>query len=239
MGNKPLENSDYDGNRTNRSCVSSDSNKIITSMLQRVHTQMEYEQTSSIHSNEKSATKPLNNSAAKQEFADTQQLFENSPNQNDDEFGIENYFSASEHNEGVPSISKGKDNFANYGAPLAINSILSKNIPGKPGNIQQPRINCNLQQSLFTLPNNVIYLIISFLIDNYNSLVSISPVWYYKINEVMEESLVDVDNDFIKKHMEFLSLKKSYFSITPLNLSKLGFRLDRNIVAEVFPNLEG
>ena len=85
----------------------------------------------------------------------------------------------------------------------------------------------------------MIYIIISFLIDNYNALTTISPVWYYKINEIMEKSLVDVDNDFIKKHMEIMSFKKSYFSITPLKLSKLGFRLDRNIVAEVFPCLEG
>jgi len=210
-------------------------------MLQRVHTQIENEQTGSVYSNEKSATiLPKRSPSKKQEFADTQQLFQNSMNENDDDFAIENYFTGNEHNEVNPNVvSKGKDNFSNYGAPFGINSILSKNVTGKDQQIQQPKINCNFQQNLFSLPNDVIYIIISFLIDNYNALTTISPVWYYKINEIMEESLVDVDNDFIKKHMEIMSFKKSYFSITPLKLSKLGFRLDRNIVAEVFPCLEG
>ena len=241
MGNKSLENSDNEGSRTNRSYVSTESNKIITTMLQRVHTQMENDQnTNSIHSNEKSIynnpviSKSINH---KQEFADTQQLFQNN---SIDDSGIENYFSANEHSEPKPGPIKSKDNFANYAPSFTINNILSKQIPGgRQKVIQQPRINCNLQQKIFLLPNDVIYLIISFLIDHYNTLISISPVWYYKINEIMEESLIDVDNDFIKTHMQILSFKKSYFSITPLKLSKLGFRLDRNIIAEIFPCLEG
>ena len=239
MGNKSLENNDLDGSRTNRSCISTDSNKIITSMLQRVHTQMENEQTSSIYSNEKlSIINPIiQPTIIKKDFADTQKLFPN--NSNDDDSEIENYFSGNEISESRQPVSKPNGNNSNYGSPFSINSILTKNILGKKMNFHQPAINCNLQQKLFALPNEVIYLIISFLIDHYNTLTAISPVWYYKINEVMEESLVDVDNDFIKKHMQFLSFKKGYFSITPLKLSKLGFRLDRNIVAEVFPCLEG
>lgn len=239
MGNKPLENNDYDGgSKTNRSMVSTDSNKIITSMLQRVHTQMDNEQSNSMYLNDKSIImrNPDNESLIEKKiFAETQQLFQNS---SFDELGIENYFSANENPEiKAPSLPKSKQN--SNSSPFTINNILKKHIPGKNVIIHQPKINCDFQQKLFNLPTDVFYLIVSFLIDNYNALTSVSPSWYYKINEIMEESLIDVDNDFIKKHMQCLSFKKSYFSITPLKLAKLGFRLDRNIVAEVFPCLEG
>lgn len=243
MGNKPLENAEYDpGSRTNRSNISVDSNKVIVSMLQRVHTQMENESIPSITSNEKSQImqKSKKHISNKQEFADTQQLFQN--NSMEDSFGGENYFSANEHSEIKPGIgggfndSKGNSNFS---LPFTINNIFSKQNASKPLNLQTPKINCNFEQRFFSLPENVSYIIISCIMDHYNTLTSISPKWYLKINEIMEENLIQIDNDFIHKHLDILSFKKSYFSITPLKLSKLGFRIDRNIFAEVFPCLEG
>lgn len=101
-------------------------------------------------------------------------------------------------------------------------------------------INCELEKKLFSLPQKLQFEIFSFLIDEYVNMILISPVWYYKVNEIYESHLLTLDNTFIKTYMDVLAFKRSYFSIAPYRFSnKVGFRMDRNIVAEVQPLLTG
>lgn len=101
-------------------------------------------------------------------------------------------------------------------------------------------INCNLQTRLLTLPRNTLFKVISFLMDDYRSLVLVSPLWYYKINECMDDRLIELDNQFIKNHMNILSFQRSFSSFHPFKFGKrMGFRMDRNFVAEPLPNLVG
>lgn len=82
--------------------------------------------------------------------------------------------------------------------------------------------------------------IFSFLVDEYPTLIRISSIWYFKIHDAFDQCLITLDNDFIKAHMGCLAFKSSYFSVTPYNLTKKkGFRMDRNITAEVLPGYEG
>ena len=102
-------------------------------------------------------------------------------------------------------------------------------------------INCNFEENFFSLPTDVLFLILSFLIDEYSKLELISPVWYLKMNEVFEETFLPVDNDFIKKNIKILSLKKAFFSFAQQTTSQnqIGYRMDRNIIAEVLPCVQG
>jgi len=101
-------------------------------------------------------------------------------------------------------------------------------------------INCELEKKLFSLPQKLQFEIFSFLIDEYVNLTLISPIWYFKVNEIYESHLLALDNTFIKTYMDVLAFKRSYFSIAPYRFSnKLGFRMDRNIVAEVQAPLIG
>jgi hypothetical protein len=112
-----------------------------------------------------------------------------------------------------------------------------------PNNFRKKEIeiNCNFEENFFSLPTNILFLVISFLIDEYSKLELISPVWYLKINEVLEETFLPVDNDFIMKNIKVLSLKKAFFSFAPQITShnQVGYRLDRNIIAEVLPSIQG
>jgi len=101
-------------------------------------------------------------------------------------------------------------------------------------------INCELEKKLFTLPQRVQFEVLSFLINEYVSLILVSPVWYYKINELFENHLLSLDNSFIKTYMDIVAFKRSYFSIAPYKFSnKVGFRMDRNIIAEVLDPIVG
>ncbi len=101
-------------------------------------------------------------------------------------------------------------------------------------------VNCELEKKLFTLPQKVQFEIMSFLINEYVNLIFLSPIWYYKINELFENHLLSLDNSFIKTYMDILAFKRSYFSIAPYRFSnKVGFRMDRNIIAEVLDPLVG
>ena len=101
-------------------------------------------------------------------------------------------------------------------------------------------VNCELEKRIFTLPPKLQFNIFTFIIDQYVNLILVSPIWYYKINELYESHLLALDNTFIKTYMDVLAFKRSYFSIAPYKFSnKLGFRMDRNLVAEVLNPLIG
>lgn len=40
-------------------------------------------------------------------------------------------------------------------------------------------------------------------------------MWYYRITEIFEEDLIELDNKFIKKYSSFLVFKNSYLTYTP------------------------
>ena len=98
----------------------------------------------------------------------------------------------------------------------------------------------NLEKCFFNLPQNVLFKILSFSITNYFSLIQVSPLWFFKIQEIFEDELIKLDNDFIKQNIQILSLKQSYNSTTPIKFAKKkGFRMDRNILSEVLPKFIG
>lgn len=77
---------------------------------------------------------------------------------------------------------------------------------------------------------------LTFLLNDYAKLIKVSPLWYYKINDAIENAMVRIDNEFIKSYMEVMSFKQSYITINPIRFNNLnGIRMDRNIVAEVLP----
>lgn len=94
-------------------------------------------------------------------------------------------------------------------------------------------INCDFEKRLFELPEEVFYLVLSFVIDEYYSLVAINSLWYYKINEVLDNMFIQIDNMFIQSHMSHFILKKGYNSFTLLTLNKKEktkkFRLENQI----------
>ena len=104
-------------------------------------------------------------------------------------------------------------------------------------------INCNFEQKFFSLSEDLIFLILSFMMDEYYTLVAINSVWYYKINEILDNKFIEIDNHFIKNHLNIFSLKKGYNSFTPLNMNKTEqksnkFRIDRNLIFELLPIME-
>lgn len=57
------------------------------------------------------------------------------------------------------------------------------------------------------MPEDILFKVLSFLLNDYAKLIKVSPLWYYKINECIENAMVKIDNEFIKSYMEFLSFK--------------------------------
>ena len=110
----------------------------------------------------------------------------------------------------------------------------------KPSINKKLYINCELEKRLFLLPDKVQFVIMCFLIDDYLELTKVSSIWYYKVNELFENHLLGLDNSFIKAYMDILAFKRSYFSIAPYTFSnRNGFRMDRNMIAEILPSLAG
>ncbi|KAL4445277.1 hypothetical protein ABPG74_022090 [Tetrahymena malaccensis] len=101
------------------------------------------------------------------------------------------------------------------------------------------KVNCNINEYLFLkLPSSVLYLILSFLMNDYISIIMVSPLWYYKLHECIETELLKIDNDFIKSYSNSLLFKNSYLTIKPIKVNNhYGFRMDRNICAEVLPSI--
>jgi hypothetical protein len=101
-------------------------------------------------------------------------------------------------------------------------------------------INCSLEKKLFNLPDEVQFLIFSYLLEDYHRLILISPIWYYKITESFDIAMINLDNKFIQHHMNILAFKRSYYSVMPYTSNKRkAIRMDRNVIAEVLPCLAG
>lgn len=109
-------------------------------------------------------------------------------------------------------------------------------------------INCNFEERFFALDDEIIYLIIMFALDDYYSLIAINSLWYCKINEILDNKFIDIDNLFIQKYLNIFSLKRAYNTFSPLTCTqykmneinlKKRFRLDRNLIFDVFPTIKG
>lgn len=105
---------------------------------------------------------------------------------------------------------------------------------------EKMKFNDDFQAKLFSLPDEVFFVILQFLINEYFVLIRINSLWFLKIKENLESSLLQLDNSFIKEHLSFFQLRNGYNSTKILNnkKSKLGFRFDRNLVAELLPGFE-
>lgn len=102
------------------------------------------------------------------------------------------------------------------------------------------KVNCDIESNLFDLPKSALFCVLSFLMDDYRNLRLVSPLWYFKINEAVDEYLMEMDNLFIKNHMKIMTFHRSYTSLHPFKFGKqVGFRMDRNFVAEPLNNLTG
>ena len=90
------------------------------------------------------------------------------------------------------------------------------------------------------LPDQAVSLIITFLLDEIRSLMSVSPVWYVKILEAIDTIFNPIESHFSVVHSKYLLFKKSYFSTGNIHVvGKAGRRVDRVITAEVLPKLKG
>ena len=134
-------------------------------------------------------------------------------------------------------LSDRSDNVPNEeGQNLLVSSfsLLSKN------KNEKTKFSGDFQATLFSLPDEVFFVILQFLLDEYFLLIRINSLWFLKIKENLESNLLQIDNSFIKEHLNFFQLRNGYNSTKILHNknSKLGFRFDRNLVAELLPGFE-
>lgn len=156
-------------------------------------------------------------------------------------------FMKSNSNAERTGLSQINPNKANIQSLMSPSNIVEEEQEGIHGGsniekivVKKLYVNCDLEKKIFTLPQKIQFDVLLYLLDDYLDLILVSPVWYYKINEILETYLLGLDNAFIKTYMSILAFKRSYFSIAPYRFSnRMGFRMDRNIVAEVLDNLIG
>lgn len=128
--------------------------------------------------------------------------------------------------------------------------VQSENFTPQIGNVKKstvvPRqtkilLNCSLEEQLFKkVPPKILYSILEFLIDDYQSLILVSSLWHFKIKEVFDSEFKAIDLSFSKCYREFLTLKDSYSTtIYDGYSSGPGFRIDRNLIAETKATLTG
>ncbi|EAR97895.1 hypothetical protein TTHERM_00279830 (macronuclear) [Tetrahymena thermophila SB210] len=102
------------------------------------------------------------------------------------------------------------------------------------------KVNCNFMEQFIKLPEIAQKKIFYFLFDEQNNLRLINSLFYYKINEILEQEMVALDNSFIKSTMAILSFKDSYLTQERVQFKDIkGVRMDRHIIAEVLPCLKG
>lgn len=90
------------------------------------------------------------------------------------------------------------------------------------------------------LPDPAVSLIINFLLDEIRNLMSVSPVWYVKILEAIDNIFNPIESHFSVVHSKYLLFKKSYLSTGEIKVvGKCGKRVDRVIIAETLPGLQG
>lgn len=99
--------------------------------------------------------------------------------------------------------------------------------------------NIEFQNRFLKLPSHIICHIMYFVIDNYISLLLVNSLWYTRLNEAVTKTLSIIEHQFSTQY-PFLQVKgcRSSFKKFAIDGQHAGFRLDRNIYAEVQPNFE-
>lgn len=101
------------------------------------------------------------------------------------------------------------------------------------------RRNIEFQNRFLKLPSPLISYILYFVIDNYVNLLLVNTLWYTRLNEAISKTLNSIETNFSKTY-PFLKVKQCKFSFKRFIIDKQtnGFRLDRNLIAEVLPGYE-
>ena len=90
------------------------------------------------------------------------------------------------------------------------------------------------------LPAEAIFIILQFLSPSVCTLIAVSPKWYLKILEALDNAFSAIESQFAMIHSNLVCFKRSYTDFTKMLVSdKKGIRIDRVIVAEVLPCLHG
>ncbi|OMJ86612.1 hypothetical protein SteCoe_11826 [Stentor coeruleus] len=90
------------------------------------------------------------------------------------------------------------------------------------------------------IPGDIFFLILEFLTPDLPTLLSVSAKWHVKIYELIDSAFNSIETQFAIVHSNLLCFKKSYTDFTQMTVSNIkGIRIDRVIVAEVLPYLNG
>ena len=90
------------------------------------------------------------------------------------------------------------------------------------------------------LPDQAVSIIITFLLDEIRVLMAVSPIWYVKILEAVDNIFSPIESHFSVVYAKYLLFKKSYLSTSNIKVvGKSGRRVDRVIIAETLPMLKG
>ncbi|OMJ95062.1 hypothetical protein SteCoe_1599 [Stentor coeruleus] len=91
-----------------------------------------------------------------------------------------------------------------------------------------------------TIPSDIFLIILQFLTPDIPTLLAISPKWHVKVYETLDTAFNSIETQFAIIHSNLLCFKKSFTDFTRMTVSdKKGIRIDRVIVAEVLPYLNG
>jgi hypothetical protein len=90
------------------------------------------------------------------------------------------------------------------------------------------------------LPEAAVAVVISFLLDDLRTLMSVSPAWFVRILEAVDSIFSPIESHFSVVYAKYLVFKKSFLSTGRIQVvGRSGKRVDRVIIAETLPNLKG
>ncbi len=90
------------------------------------------------------------------------------------------------------------------------------------------------------MSTDVVILLLLFDMNAFRKYLRLSPVWHHMALEAMDEQFNRMENDFLLKYHQLFFFKKSYTNSSIIqSCGKIGLRVDRVIVCEVLPSIEG
>lgn len=91
-----------------------------------------------------------------------------------------------------------------------------------------------------TLPNEAVFIILQYISSEISTVIAVSPKWYLKVLDTLDNAFGAIESQFAMIHSNLMSFKRSYTDFTKMLISdKKGIRVDRVIVAEILPCLNG
>ena len=89
-----------------------------------------------------------------------------------------------------------------------------------------------------SFPNEVFFMILSYLTPEISVLLSVSSKWHVKILETLDYAFSAIESQFAMIHSNLVSFKRSYSDFTKMVVSdRKGIRIDRVLVVEILPYL--